>query len=373
MGRTYDVIDADGHVLEPADLWEKYIDPKFRDGAPRIIIDTDGRERASVAGKIIGGPKGLIMSGSIGIPLDQIDGMKYAEGKQGGFDPHSRLEDMDLDGIDAAILYPSLGLFSGAITDPDLAAAVCRAYNRWIVDYCSACPERLFGTAMLPLQSVEHVVAEMRYARHTLGLRSGFVRPNPYNDRPLCDPAYHPIWAEAQELDFSIGFHESTSSGMAAVGVNRVRGFGAKHIVSHAMEMMLASLNIIWGGVCEQFPKVRFAFLESGGGWMVPWLNRMDRHFDRNAFDDANVLKMRPSDYFRRQCWISFEPIEETFVSSAEILGKNKLLWATDYPHIDGYFPGAPQMISDRLPEHLRQPVLAQGAMDFYKLSPSSM
>jgi predicted TIM-barrel fold metal-dependent hydrolase len=233
---------------------------------------------------------------------------KYAEGRKGGFDPHARIPDMDLDGIDAAFLYPTLGLFAGAVQDPELAGAMCRAYNRWL-DYCKPYPERLFAAAMLPMQSVELAIDELRYARNQLGMRSGFIRPNPYNNRMLNDSAYDPLWAEAQELDFAIGVHEVTG-GMPAIGTDRVTGFGARHLVSHTIEMMLASLNLIWGGVCERYPKLRFAFLESGGGWMAPWLDRMDRHyFDKGIFNDSH-LKMTPSEYFRRQCRISFEPVE---------------------------------------------------------------
>ena len=135
------------------------------------------------------------------------------------------------------------------------------------------------------------------------------------------------------------------------------------------MEMMVASLNIIWGGVCERFPKLRFAFLECSGGWMLPWLDRMDRHFNRPHMHPNPDIKMLPSDYFRRQCWIAFEPPERTIADTAEILGANKLLWATDYPHPDGFFPGAPKMIADKLPDSMRRQVLAQGAMDYYKLN----
>src|SRR5262247_779422 len=111
MSRTYNVIDADGHVLEPLDLWEKYMDPAFRDRAPRLIIDKDGKERLLVEGQVLGSPKGL---GAIGARQGAVSDvtMKYVEGRPGGFDPHARIPDMDLDGIDAAFLYPSLGLFS---------------------------------------------------------------------------------------------------------------------------------------------------------------------------------------------------------------------------------------------------------------------
>src|SRR6266850_1843625 len=194
MGRTYNVIDADGHVLEPVDIWEKYMDPAYRDRAPRIIVDKDGKERLNIEGKILGSPKGLGNIGAIGARQGDVAEltMKYVEGRKGGFDPHARIPDMDLDGIDAAFLYPSLGLFSGAIQDPPLAAAVCRAYNRWLADYCKPYPDRLFGVAMLPMQSIDLAIEEMRFARRQLGMRGGFLRPNPYNGRMLHHPDYAP-------------------------------------------------------------------------------------------------------------------------------------------------------------------------------------
>jgi predicted TIM-barrel fold metal-dependent hydrolase len=112
---------------------------------------------------------------------------------------------------------------------------------------------------------------------------------------------------------------------------------------------------------------VRFAFLESGGGWMAAWLDRMDRHFDESKVWGPPV-RTKPSEIFRRQCWISFEPIEGTIASMAEYLGPNKILWATDYPHLDGFFPGAPAMIAEKLPPNIRRQVMAQGAIDFYNL-----
>jgi predicted TIM-barrel fold metal-dependent hydrolase len=369
MSRTYNVVDSDGHVLEPPDFWRTYIDPQYRDRAPELFVDTDGKERLRVEGKVLGGPTGLGLAGAIGARQGAASiKIKYTEGRKGGFDPHARMPDMDLDGIDAAFLYPTLGLFSGAVEDPRLAAAMCRAYNRWLADYCRPYPDRLFGVAMLPMQSVELAIAEMRFARKELGMRGGFLRPNRYNGRMLDDPAYDPFWVEAQELDFAIGIHEGTG-GMPAVGVERFQGPGAKHIVSHTMEMMLACLSLIWGGVCERFPKVRFAFLESGGGWIAPWLDRMDRHFDDKSLFNDSPLGLRPSEYFQRQCWISFEPVEGSLAHLAEYLGPHKILWATDYPHADGFFPGAPAMIAEKLTERDRHKVLAESAMQFYGLS----
>jgi predicted TIM-barrel fold metal-dependent hydrolase len=375
MSRAYNVVDADGHVLEPLDLWDRYMDPKFRDRAPRLFKDTDGKERLVIEEQVLGSAQtGLGGAGAVGARQGVVasNTMEYKEGKAGGFDPHARMPDMDADGIDAAFLFPTLGLFSGAIHDPELAAATCRAYNRWLADYCGAYPDRLFGIAMLPLQSVELAVAEMRFAKKELGFKAGFIRPNPYHGSTMVsDPMYEPFWAAAEDLDVAIAFHEGAGGGMPQVGIDRFEGRGARHIITHTMEMMLACLAVIWGGVCEKHPKVRIAFMESGGGWIAPWLDRMDRHFDDQGFNDSG-LTTRPSDLFRRNCWISFEPVEGSLKVLADYVGANKILWATDYPHPDGFFPGAPDMVRNQLTglsEETKRQVMGGGAKAFYGLN----
>ncbi len=157
MSRTYTVIDADGHVLEPFTLWNDYMDPQYRARAPKLVKDDNGKERLLLEEKILGSRAGFGGIGGVGARQGVVaaDAMEYKDGRTGGFDPHARIPDMDLDGIDAAFLYPSLGLFAGAVTDPAFAGAMCRAYNRWLADYCKPYPDRLFGIAMLPMQSIE--------------------------------------------------------------------------------------------------------------------------------------------------------------------------------------------------------------------------
>jgi uncharacterized protein len=373
MATGYNVIDADGHVLEPVDLWDHYIDPAFRDRRPQRFIDTDGKDRLRIDGKAFGGKKGLGALGAIGARDGVVcdDTLAYEEGRRGGFDPHARIPDMDLDGIDAAFLYPSLCLGFGGVEDPQLAAALYRGYNRWLADYCKPYPDRLFGVAMLPLQDIDAAIAEMRFAKRELGFKGAFIRPNPYNGRLLHDPAYEPFWAAAEDLDMAIGFHEGSSLNQPTVGVDRFPTRGAQHIISHTMEMMLACLSVVWGGVVERHPKLRLGFLESGGGWVAPWLDRMDRHFDDQGFNDSG-LKTRPSELFQRNCWISFEPVEGSLKVLADYIGPHKIMWATDYPHPDGFFPGAPDMVKKQLegtsPETRRQ-VLGGGAAGFYGLN----
>jgi predicted TIM-barrel fold metal-dependent hydrolase len=374
MRNQYNVIDSDGHILEPLDLWDQYMSPKFRDRAPKIVKGENGKERLVIEEHTVGNAQlGIGRIGAVGARQGVVaaDTMEYKDGKPGGFDPHKRIPDMDADGIDAAFLYPSLGLFAGAIHDPELAAAVCHAYNLWLADYCKPYPDRLFGVAMLPLQSVELAIEEMKFAREKLGFRAGFIRPNPYSDQMIHTERYEPFWQAAEDLDMAIGFHEGASSGMPTVGVDRFDGRGARHIISHTMEMMLACMSVIWGGIADRHPKLRVGFLESGGGWIAPWLDRMDRHFDDQGFNDSG-LSMRPSEIFQRNCWISFEPVEGSIKVLADYIGANKILWATDYPHPDGFFPGAPDMIRSRmkgLSEETQHGVMAGGAMGFYGLN----
>src|SRR5262249_55919357 len=197
----------------------------------------------------------------------------------GGFDPHARIAALDSEGIDAAFLYPTLGLLCGAIEDPTFAAAVCRGYNRYIADFCAPYPDRLFGAACLPMQSIDAAVAELRFATEELGLHQTFIRPNPYHGRVLSDHAYDPLWAMAQERGVAIGLHEGGGAGISAAGLDRIpAGGAAAHIVAHTVEMMLASLDIIWGGVCDRFSDLHFGFLECGCGWMPGRLRRIDCH-----------------------------------------------------------------------------------------------
>ncbi|MBO0709655.1 MAG: amidohydrolase [Acetobacteraceae bacterium] len=373
MARAYNVIDADGHILEPLDLWQRYMDPAYRDQAPSTVVDANGRQRLLIGGKILGSERGLGTLGAVGSRDGTVvvdDAREYEEGRKGGFDSHARIPDMDLDGIDAAFLYPSIGLFAGSVEDPRLSAAICRAYNRWLADYCAPYPDRLFGVAMVPMQSVDLAIEEMQFARAELGMTGVFLRPNPYGNKMIHHPSYDRFWSAAEDLDMSVGFHEGGASGMPQVGLDRFETRGARHIVTHTMEMMMACLAVVWGGVCDRHPKIRIGFLEAGGGWIVPWLERMDRHFDDKGFNDSG-LTMRPSELFQRNCWISFEPVEGSLRVLADYIGPARILWATDYPHPDGFFPGAPEMVRknlDGLSDATKHQVLAGGAMGFYGL-----
>lgn len=380
MKPSYRIIDSDSHVLEPADLWTKYMPANLRDKAPHMRVDPDGQEAFTVQeGNIV--KLGAIVPnnafaavGGIGMREgNKPQGNRYVDGMPGGFDPVKRLPDMDKEGIDATFLYPSLGLYMGGISDPKIANPVYRAYNRWLHDYCSADRDRLFGVAMLPLQSVEGAIEEIKFVSKELGMKAGFIRPNPYGPRFLHHPDNDPIWRAAEENNLAIAVHAASSNvGMSVLGDDRFgthtrTAYAVKHATTHTLEMMAAVTSFVMCGICDRFPKLRVGFMEAGGGWVAGWLDRMDRHYDDQSMNDTK-LKTRPSDQFKRQCFISFEPVEGTLPLVADYIGRTNILWATDYPHSDGY-TDAPGIIRKmNMPPDLEKTIFCEGAKRFYDL-----
>lgn len=369
MSQRYDVVDADAHVLEPIDAWQTYIDPKFREKAPRMIYTDDGGEIFYFCDEFSLGSRHKTLGGcgSMGARDGEVSNdIKYVEGRKGGFDPHARIPDMDKEGVDAVFLYPTLGLFLDVITDPAQAAANCRAYNRWLAEYCSAYPERLFGAAALPMQSVQAAIDEMRHCAKEFGFKACFVRPNPYNGRPLHHKDFYPVWEQAQEMGMAIAIHGGGAQ--PNLGADRFpskEGFAVEHCVVHTFEMMAAAASFIMCGICDRFPRLRVGFMEAGGGWMLGWLDRMDRHVDDKGMNDTG-LTHRPSELFARQCFISFEPTEKSLKVTADAIGPTNILWASDYPHHDGFWGAAKMIKKMGLKPELEALIMAEGAKRFY-------
>ena len=282
MGRTYKVIDSDGSCPRTAQFLAGIYRPAYRDRAPELIVDKAGKERFQVEGRLLGPPAGLGLIGAIGV-REKVDGSGFMPRKCPSIwnTPRGAPEALirtpgfltwTWTALTPPFCIPAWASLPARLWDPQLAAAASRAYNRWLADYCAPYPDRLFGVAMLPMQSIELAVEEMRYARNALGMRAGFLRPNPYNDKMLGHRDYDVFWAEAQELDFSVGIHEGTG-GMPAVGVERFRSFGAKHMVSHTMEMIWAALSIIWMmAYASASLKCGLVFWsQAGAGWPPGW------------------------------------------------------------------------------------------------------
>jgi predicted TIM-barrel fold metal-dependent hydrolase len=328
------IIDCDGHVFEPHDIWLRYLDGPLRD----LLEKTPGLENGNSTGN--DGPPSLFPFGFVP-ETGRQDLLRMAA------DGESRLEAMDREGIDIAALFPTHALRLGGVRQPQLAPALFRAYNDWLAEHCAANEERLLGVAMIPLQEPKLAVIEAERAVTELGHSGLFISPHPVDSRNLDHPAYEPLWALAEELNVPALVHVSTGIRLPTAGAERFDRYCFFHLHAHPMEQMTAAASLILGGVLERHPRLRVGFMEAGCGWVPYWLERMNEHAENYRFDVPD-LKERPSEYFRRQCFVSFELDERSLPYVAETVGSETLVFASDFPHHDCLYPGAVEKIRKR-------------------------
>jgi predicted TIM-barrel fold metal-dependent hydrolase len=330
------VIDSDGHVVEPVDLWDRYIDSRFYDDRP--ICDPRTIAGIEVVGRKMSRSYG---QGGYGAAAEAGTNRKASKPII-GIDPSAQIAMMDAEGIDTMVLYPSRGLYAVAVDDMsgELVSAIVTAYNRWLHDFCSHNPQRLIGIGLAGLQDPDRAIADVTYAASELGMRGIMIRPNPCGNRNLHDPAYDGFYSAIEELDLPLSIHEGCGVWMPEYGVDRFSEHIAWHAMSHPMEQMGAVLSLTVGGVLERHPLLRIAILEAGGSWLPYWLHRLDDHVTWLRDIEVRELKSLPSEYFRRQGWISIEADEPGLSTLIEFVGIDRLLWASDYPHPDAHYPG---------------------------------
>lgn len=361
----FSVVDADGHVMEPPGLWAG-LASQFGDRAPRVDA---GRGRFIVDGAML--PAEDRMSPPVRAHIRRLERERFAEARAKGWDPHSRVKDMDREGVDHALLFPTVGLLCcGATRDPALASALCRVYNDWLAGYCAEVPTRLFGVAMVYLHDLAWAQKEITRAVGQLGMKGVFLRPGPHQDRNWHSPLYRPIFAEIERRGVPLCIHEATSAPLPIAGADRIEGYVYKHVVTHPFEQMMASMTLIMGGVLEQHPRLRVVFLEAGAGWLPYHLWRMDEHYEVLGAVELAHLALKPSAYFERQCWISCDPDEWVIPRVIDLIGEDRLVFATDYPHFDSRFPDAPAAIAgtEFLTDRVKRKILGENARRLYGL-----
>ena len=336
------VMDSDMHIIEPPDLWERYIDPAFRDRAPKgwpghenpSVLEIDGRVYPKSAGR-----RKDDYAGS----YQEMYGALYERYKhaiEAGYDAPSQLVGMDNEGIDVAVLFPTRGLYALASDDidPPFAAAISRAYNDWLADFCSTDTTRLLGAAMVPPHDVDAAVAETRRMVTEHGFKAIFMRPNPVGGRNWSDPHYDPLWREAESHGIAVCFHEGGEVDLPQPG-KQFKNSMMRHTCTHPMAMMLAAVDMIGGGVCERFPNLRIAFLEGNCSWAPFLMWRLDEHHEWRHEWEGQELSLQPSEYFKRQCYLSIECDEEPARYAVDALGEGNIVFSTDYPHADSKYP----------------------------------
>jgi len=379
-------IDSDGHILEPPTGMLGYAPAEYRDRIWHCETDAQGVEWIVWDGQRTqaGG-----LAGTAGFSDEMVDRVRnlelsYSETRPSGWTASLRLADLDQDGIELSVLYPTMMLGLQSLRDVRFGQVQARAYNDWCADHLREGQGRLFGAGALPpihhRDDIQGVVDEIHHVAELPGMVSVFMRPNPAIEwRYFNDPVYDPIWAALQDTELPVAFHPFLSPDLpgACEGLklarlrepdgsyqsleafaeleNQTGGAGITNIyftqaIANPVDVMSAICYITSGGVAERFPGAKFMFLEANGGWLVPWLERLDHHAKKFSWD-VPWLKMLPSEYFRRQCWISFDPDESmlAFTANSPLCGADRIIWASDYPHPDAKFPGVTQELEEAL------------------------
>jgi predicted TIM-barrel fold metal-dependent hydrolase len=342
------VLDADGHVVEAGDVFSDFI--------PSGVEIYDLPETTPWQ-----------MVGDIEKLRDQLDH---------GFDAPSYLRALDAQGIDAAVLYPSIGLFVPYMPelDADASAASCRSYNDWIAGYCATDRHRLSAVGIVPLDP--EVAAEEARRCAELDLLGVTVRPNHLSDEYLDSDSWAPLYHALEETGGVLAIHEALGVRRGhTIGSDRFHGFGARHACSHPLEQMTAAVAILLGGVCERHPELQVAFLESGTGWLPYWLARLDDHHEWMHDTECASLSMKPSEYFARQCVISSDPEDVLAPFVISQVGADHVLWASDFPHPDAAYPDAVDEFMEKtegVPEADVQAVMWDTPLRFYRLEDRS-
>ncbi|MGH7933320.1 MAG: amidohydrolase family protein [Candidatus Binataceae bacterium] len=344
-------VDSDSHLLEPNEIADQYVAAKYRDQVPRVVEGRDGIAYMKIEGRVF--DELPIAAASIPNGLTDLDKTvrtTWDEVPSGAKEPKARVEVLDAEGLTATVLYPTIGLLYAGISDHQVAAITCDAYNRWVADFCKTAPRRLFAAGTVPLQDVDLAVRELAHIKEA-GLCAATIRPTPYNGRRLNDPAYDRFWATAADLDLAVSVHGSFAiDTVPSVANDRYpnRDLFFSHIICHPLEQEMASMDIICGGVLAKYPKLRVSFLEAGSGWMLYWLDRLDGHYEKLG-KLVPWMKDKPSEYFRRQCFVAYDADESTLAYVVSHGLCKNILWGADYPHFDCLFPGALAELREKL------------------------
>ena len=376
-------VDCDMHIMEPPDLFERYLDPKFKErvtskvnarGATRANWYIDGINpsedtelsqyrkpiRHTTVGASFLGPgvgnltsSRLVATGRMDFALER----KYSA--------EAQVMAMEMEGIDIAVLFPTSGLNLVARDnmDPLISNALCQAYNNWISEFCQYSPDQLKFAAMLPPHDVNLACRELVRAVTELGAVGSFMRPNLINGHYWHSNYWDPLYSLHEEMDVTWGFHEGT--GPWCSNMNRLYGENRfyRHVASHWIEMQQAMIAQLIGGVFEFHPKLRVGYLEAQNSWVPGILTRIEWDYPNYRETHAPYLTMTPKEYFLRNCWAAVEGSEPEIEPTASLIGSEHMCMSTDYPHFDSNFPNVSNNLLNTVSRETAKNVLYGGAL----------
>jgi predicted TIM-barrel fold metal-dependent hydrolase len=379
------LISGDAHLEVPCDMWAHRVAAAHRDRVPRRIRLANGGD-AWVAENQPLRVCGLEMSARH--PGQELKpfGNTYAESPGAG-PPEQRLAELDLDGIDAEVLFTGIGgpTFWRGVADDDAYRAILRGYNDWLAEeYCSVAPARLLGMGVIPETTVDDAIAELTHCRD-LGLRgvvlnafpTGLGYPTDDDDR---------FWAAALDLGMPITVHVQFKlpvyRGPTFPYKHQAEAFGigafdiVARFANYAMRGGLNTVQLIMHGVFDRFPDLRIYFAENNIGWIPHWLEQWDQLYDKNMgwahrYLEIQPLKRRPSDYVHEHVYWGFirNPIG---VQLRHLVGVDRILWSHDFPHNESDWPNSQKAIAEMfadVPDDERARMLCWNAAEFFGLA----
>ena len=364
MRNGFKVIDADAHFYEPADLWDKYVEPQYHDQRPRV---------AKVLGNALFEYEDAPFSGSVRAKtlLSQMES-KFGHAYRAKWSMESRLQDMEQEGWDIQVCLPTNGTKALNYPDPEVAAALCRGYNNWAHEFCSAAPDRIKFTGVLPGQNIEAMITEARRAVKTLGAISVML-PSAVADKMWHHADYDPLWQVFQEFDLPLSLH-GANSGQPAANARYdplVGAFIALHqTIGFPFENMISLGHFMYSGILDRYPNLKLLVLEANSGWVPFWLNRLEKYCEgrQSVFFDEHPLKLMPQEYFTRQCAVAADADEPSIKYVVDYIGDDNIVFNTDYPHPDAPATSEPlaNMMEQPLSDESKRKILWDNSVKIY-------
>jgi len=367
-------VSADSHITEPPNCYIDYIDPAFRDRAPRAVIGPNGGHVFVIDG--IDKPIPLAIIAAAGIDPREIsfDQAKFEEIHRGGWDPAARLLDQDRDGVVAEVIYPSVGMI--LCNHPDIAYkhACFEAYNRWLADFCGHAPDRLYGIGQTAAGSPEQVVADMRTIKD-MGFKGVMLPGEAPTEFDYDDKRWDRVWQASVEMSLPISFHILTSGkGKSAVAVegrgsDEVRVGANQHTIIRANQDNISLL--IWGRAFERNPDLKVVCVEADAGWAPHFMYRLDHFYNRHRFwSKMGSMEKLPSEYFHDNIYLTFQDDYVAF-RTVDLMNPRRLMWTNNFPHSDSTWPWSRQMLAHQtegLADDLKRMILRDNVIELYHL-----
>ena len=359
----YRLISADSHVQIPESAWQEYLDPEYREQAPRIESTPEGDVR------VFQGTRRPInaLSNLAGKKPEEYTGTirRFNDQRSGAWDPAERIKDQDIDGVDVEVLY--VGGPLGDAKDDGLRLNSFRGYNRWLADFCSYAPDRLLGVAAVPIDTPERAVEEIRFAKEA-GLRSVYVPLFP-PEGDYSDEKWVPMWRTAVELGMPVAMHVGGRKGGAQPRYGSPAGFMTDLVMSK-MAMAEAIAELTFGMVLQNNPELRIVSVEAQIGWISFVQYYMDHLWEKHRHWTKSELAEPPSHFFRRQVWATFmeDPVG---LREREHIGVDRIMWSSDYPHSETTWPNSKSLTDEwftQYGEEDKRRILWQNAAELYGL-----